>query len=75
MGKIQMHKVDDKTNLADLGPKDVEEALNIRSMGGVGFKEEAGRHPKALKVSHGLGGYGEDLLAQTDDVGNEKELI
>eukprot|EP00959_Pyramimonas_sp_CCMP1952_P235721 4926031-Pyramimonas_sp.AAC.1 len=64
-----MHKIDGKTNLADLGTKDVEEASIVRFMGGTGFKEEAGRHPKALKVSYGLGGYGEeDLLAQTDDV-------
>eukprot|EP00959_Pyramimonas_sp_CCMP1952_P055754 1165123-Pyramimonas_sp.AAC.1 len=57
-GKIQIHKVGGKLKLADIGTKDVEEALIVRFMGGMGFKEEVGRHPKALKVLHGLGGYG-----------------
>eukprot|EP00959_Pyramimonas_sp_CCMP1952_P337979 7077781-Pyramimonas_sp.AAC.1 len=71
-----MRKGDGETNLADFGAKDVEEVLIVRFVGGMGFKEDVGSHPEALKVSRGLGGYREEgLLAQTDDASHTMELL
>ena len=60
-GQISIIKVKGTENNADIGTKDVEEAIMRRVLDELGFQELEGRHQKALSVANGLGGYDDQL--------------
>ena len=63
---LRIAKVPGKENLADIGTKDLEEALMRKFMKAMGFVELEGRHSKALAIADGLSGTGDDAQADLE---------